>query len=286
MRRAAYLAGRDPGLFLDLGDRALLGVEELVVDLLPAAEVLDRLEVLGVRELRLVLGEDGLVDRAVAPVGEALLALLAEDVVDERPCRGRDALVVVGKRDVDAQRVVGDDVLDVLALLLRGRRLVLVGEEDVALAAGERLQRLAAGLGLDADVLLDQLVDVVEAAVREGAQEVPLRRARGERVRGHDLDARLEQVVPGADVLGVALADDEGDDRRGDEAVRGRVLPALVDQARVDEPRHVGLDRERDVVGGQAGLDGAALVAGCAVGRLELDAPALGLLWKPGMISS
>jgi hypothetical protein len=30
MRRAAYLAVEDPGLFLDLGDRALLGVEELV----------------------------------------------------------------------------------------------------------------------------------------------------------------------------------------------------------------------------------------------------------------
>ena len=42
-----------------------------------------------------------------------------------------------------------------------------------------------------------------------GGQEVPLRRAGGERVRRQDLDARLEQVVPGLDVLRVALAHDE-----------------------------------------------------------------------------
>ena len=58
-------------------------------------------------------------------------------------------------------------------------------------------------------------------------------------------------------------------------------------QSRVDEPRvheagDVAVERERDDVGGQAGLDGAALVARGAVGLLELDALALGRLLERG----
>src|SRR3712207_8028807 len=43
--------------------------------------------------------------------------------------------------------------VDVLALLLGGDRLVLVGDEHVALARGERLQGLAGALVLHRDVL-------------------------------------------------------------------------------------------------------------------------------------
>ena len=88
----------------------------------------------------------------------------------------------------------------------------------------------------------------------------------------------LEQVVPRLDVLRVALAHDEGDDGRRDETLVRAVLPGRVDEAGVDEPRHVGLGRERDDVGLLAGLDGTRLVAGGAEGGLEADALALGCL--------
>ncbi len=55
--------------------------------------------------------------------------------------------------------------------------------------------------------------------------------------------------------------------------------PVRVDEARVDEPGDVAVECEVDDVGRQAGLDGPALLAGGAVGLLELDALALrGLL--------
>ena len=88
------------------------------------------------RELRLVLVEDRLVDRAVAPVGELLLGGGRERVVQER----LGLLGVLGLRDhgdrvLDQDRLVRDDVVDLLALLLGRDRLVLVGDEDVAVAA-------------------------------------------------------------------------------------------------------------------------------------------------------
>src|SRR3954447_17110349 len=219
----ASLGSGDPRGLLDLRDGALVRVEELVVDLRPAAEVLDREKTLRRRELRLVPVEHGLVDRAVAPLGELLLAGGGERVGDER----LRLLRVAGLRDdgdrvLDRDRLVGDDVVDLLALLLRRERLVLVGDEDVAGAAREVLQRLAAGLVLDDDVLRDQLAQVVQAGLgvlaaaalgAVGGEDVPLRRATRERVGREDLDARLEQVVPRPDVLRVALADDEADDR-------------------------------------------------------------------------
>ena len=204
-----------------------------------------------------------------------------------------DSRRVLERRDVDVDldRVVREDVLELLAVLVGGDRLVLVGEEDVAVAAEEVLQRLTAGLVLDLHVLGDELVEVVEARlgvlpavgrVAVAGEQVPLRRARGERVRREDLDARLEQVVPGLDVLRVALADDERDDRGRDQALVVAVLPRRVDQAGVDEPGHVGLGGERDDVGLLAGLDGARLVAGGAERRLELDPLALRRLAEGG----
>src|SRR4051794_16445088 len=282
--RASLGSGDSRGL-LDRGDRPLVRVEELVVDLRPAAEVADREEALRRRELRRVLVEDGPVDRPVAPVGERLLGRRRQREVQER----LRLLRVAGLRDdgdrvLDADRLVRDHVVDLLALLLRGDRLVLVGDEDVAGAGGEVVQRLATGLVLDDDVLGDEVAQVGQARLRVLApaalravcgEDVPLRRARRERVRREDLDARLEQVVPRVDVLRVALADDEADDRLGDEALRRRVRPGLVDEAGLDEPVHVGSERERDDVGRKPGLDGAALVAGGAEGLPEADAGAL-----------
>ena len=74
-----------------------------------------------------------------------------------------------------------------------------------------------------------------------------------------------DQVVPVLDALRVALADDEHDDRVLDDAVVVVLrLPVVGDDPRVDEPRDVGLEREVDDVGRQAGLDRPRLVAGGA----------------------
>src|SRR3954467_1574117 len=289
---SASLRSGDPRRLLDLRDRALVRVEELVVDLRPAAEVADREEALRRRELPLVPREDRLVDRAVAPVGEHLLGSGRERVLHER-LRLRLVLRLGDDRDrvLDRDRLVGDDVVDLLALLLRGERLVLVGDEDVAGAGREVVERLAAGLVLDHDVLGDELAQVGEPGGRVlaaaalsavGGHDVPLRRAARERVRREDLDARLEQVVPRADVLRVALADDEADDRLRDEALRRRARPGLADEPVPDEAVHVGRERERDDVGGEAGLDGAALVARGAVGLAERHARAGRALLKAG----
>ena len=85
---------RHPEITLDLRDGALGRIEELGRDRLPAAELLDREQVLRRRELVLVLGEDLLVDRAVAALGPDALALVGEQEVEER-LRG---LRVVGLR--------------------------------------------------------------------------------------------------------------------------------------------------------------------------------------------
>ena len=113
----------------------------------PAAEVVDR------EELRAGVGNSNspatvLVHRPVAGLAEDALRLLRADVVEEgggllrRVLRHRD-------RVLDQDRLVRDDVVEVLALLLGEDRLVLVGEQDVALAAGEGLERLARALVLD-----------------------------------------------------------------------------------------------------------------------------------------
>src|SRR4051794_27708393 len=282
---SASLGSGDPRRLLDLGDRPLVRVEELVVDLRPAAEVADREQALRRRELGLVGVEDLLVDGPVAPVGERLLRGRREGEVEE----GLGLLRVARLRDdrdrvLDRDRLVGGHVVDLLALLLRRDRLVLVGDQDVAGAGREVVERLAAGLVLDDDVLGDELAQVGEAGLRVlaaaalgavGGEDVPLRRAGRERVGREHLDARLEQVVPRPDVLRVALADDEADDGLRDEPLRGRARPVLVDEAGLHEPVHVGRERERHDVGREARLDGAALVAGGAEGLLERDAGAL-----------
>src|SRR5918999_4463088 len=129
----------------DLRDDSALRVEELVVDRVPAAELVD-LEELG-RGREFVGGGRALHDRPIALAGEDLLGLLRVEEVDERlGLLGLLGLVDHGYRVLDEDRLVRDHVIHLLALLLREDRLVLVAEQDVAFPARERLQRLPGAL--------------------------------------------------------------------------------------------------------------------------------------------
>src|SRR5918997_214426 len=258
---AVSLCGGDTELLLDLGHGARVRVEEVGVDLVPAAELVDLEERLRVRVRALVhqLGRD----RAVALGGVDLLGLLRlEEVQEGLGLLGRLGLLGDRGRVLDEDRLVRNHVVELHAGLLRGDRLVLVGDQQVALEEVERLfGRLA-------------LLDLGPV----GGHEVPLRPAGRERVGRDDLDAVLGEVVPGLDVLGVAVADGEHHDGVGDEALRVVVGPVGVDDPRLDELVDVGREGQRDDVGRQPGLDRAGLVAGSAVGLRELHALALGSL--------
>src|SRR3954454_2121921 len=163
----ASLGSGDPRRLLDLRDRAPVRVGEGVFDLRPAAEVADREEALRRRELGLVGVEDLLVDGPVAPVGERLLGLRRQGEVEERLRLLRVARLGDDRdRVLDRDRLVGGHVVDLLALLLRRDRLVLVRDQDVPGARREVVERLTAGLVLDDDVLGDELAQVAEAGLR------------------------------------------------------------------------------------------------------------------------
>ena len=68
------------------------------------------------------------------------------------------------------------------------------------------------------------------ARLAVGRENVPLRRSGRERIRGHDLDARLGEVLPRVDVLRVARPHDEGDDRVGRDPALRCVRPVLGDE--------------------------------------------------------
>ena len=74
------------------------------------------------------------------------------------------------------------------------------------------------------------------------------------------------------DQAAVTVTHDQRDHRVGDHALVLVGVPALVDDAAVDEARDVRLERELHDVGREAAIHRAALVAGRAVGARERDA--------------
>src|SRR5215203_7187997 len=273
------VANRDADLLLDVGHDPSLLVEELLGHLRPATQLLD-----GEQPRR--LGEVGgrrdlLVDRPIALLDEDLLRLGRAQVVDKR--LGLLGVLALGHdrdRVLDQDRLIGHHIVDVLLLLLSGDGLVLIGDHDVALAADKGLQRLTSRLVLHRHVaeqllqighgLLGRLALLQLGAV--GRHDVPASPARGERVGGNDLDPWLDQVVPGADVLGVALAGDQDHHRVGDHALVAVGVPVLGDQAGVDQLGHVRLQRQGNHIGRQPVLDRSGLVARAAVGLADPDA--------------
>src|SRR4051812_17733289 len=142
----------------DVGHDAALRIEELRCHVRPPTEVGDGEQAWRGREVVLTLHS---VDHgSVAVVGEDLLRFRRADEVEE--ClrllrmlgRARD-----GSRILDEDGRIRNDVVDVLALLLGEDRLVLVRQQHIALARGERLQRLAGAVVLHRDVV-EQRVQV------------------------------------------------------------------------------------------------------------------------------
>src|SRR5204862_1297755 len=127
---SASAGSGDSRRLFDLGDRPVLRVEEVLHDLVPSTEVVDGEQGLGVREPRGELRRHRLHDRAVTVLGEHGLRRRRPEVVEELLRLG---LGLGRDRDgvLDQDRLVGRDVVDLLALLLRGDRLVLVGEQHV-----------------------------------------------------------------------------------------------------------------------------------------------------------
>src|SRR3954454_20392879 len=175
---------------LDLGHQAGIRIEELLLDLRPAAEVVDG-ELLRAYREAVALGRD-LEDGAIATLREQLLPGRRVEVFHER-LRRFPVLAVLGdgERIVDPDRRLRDVEVDGLAAALREQRFVLVGEERVALAGEERVERVTRRLVLHDDVV-EELLQVVGRLLRRLAElelcavrgeDVPARAARRNRVR-------------------------------------------------------------------------------------------------------
>ena len=119
-------------------------------------------------------------------------------------------------------------------LLFREQRLILPGEQRIADAAIDERDGGAASPGIQHRNVLVELAHEVASlhlvAARlpqrpgPGGKVIPARSARALRVRRDDLYARANQIVPIADVLRIALADQKDDG--------GCVGRAVVGQAR------------------------------------------------------
>src|SRR3954451_3671302 len=277
-RRASTASGSrvDSDRLFDLGDDAGLVVEELVLHRGPAAEVGDREQVL--RSLEVVVRRRHSVDRRpVAVVGEDLLAVLADEEVEE-VLRGRLLGILRNRTDgLDRDGLGRDQVVDVLTRVLGQDGLVLVAQEHVSLAAGEGGKRVSGAVVLHGDVfvqVIEELGGLLGALALldlrpVGRHHVPACAAGGEGVGVDHVDARLQQVLPRVDALGIALADDEHGDRLGNDALGGAVLPVRRDEACVDLAGDVRLQGEVDEVRVLTRLDRAALVARRAVRLAE-----------------
>src|SRR2546426_5476433 len=226
----------------DAGHDARLWVEELLLDLRPAADVLDREQLWADREVEAARG--GRHDRPVAVLREDLLRVDRPQELQERiRLRG----VLRGQRDsdrvLDQDRRLRNHELDRLTLLLGEHGFVLVREEDVTAAREKRLQSFARTGRLRDDVL-PELSEIVDGLLRclAGAKcaavsghHVPARAARGERVRRDHLNARLEQVVPALQLLRVAVTHDEDDYGPCDHPLVLVLVPTLRDKALPDK---------------------------------------------------
>src|SRR5215211_1574162 len=143
---------RLPQLAVDLGhDARLRVVEELGVHLLPTAKALYREQVGRRREIEVL--EHLLVHRTVAHLAEGVLTLRRIQEIEA----GVGLLRILGTAGhgdgvLYEDGLVGNAVLNAIVLSLGKDGLVLVADEDVALAPREGLQRVPGATRLHGDV--------------------------------------------------------------------------------------------------------------------------------------
>ena len=192
---ATALASGASDRLLDLDHDAALGVEPLLVGLRPAAEdrIGDAVDRRARRELRLELPGSTFLSTGRKPHSAQIRC--AVRVFVKRMnwfALSLFSLVLITAIGVSIS-IVCLGIVNWMSwpFLRESERLVLVGEQHVALAGEERVRRVAAGLRLHDDVLeqlqhvrLRLLVGLAELPLRAvGGEDVPLRRARRERVR-------------------------------------------------------------------------------------------------------
>ena len=174
----------------------------------------------------------------------------------------------------------GSDVVDVRAVLLGQDRLVLVGEQDVAAAVGERGGRLTGRCPAGRWCCSGAWSGTPCRRPRRRCPPVACAHAAR-------MFHRAEPDEPGFGVMistpgstrssqvsmpsGLPLRTTKTTTEEVAMPLVGVVLPVLGDQALADQTSHVGLEGVVDDVGLRAGHDGPALVARGAVRRLELD---------------
>src|SRR6201999_2934190 len=273
--------GGDAEFFLDLRDRALFFVEELVLRFGPAAEFRDLEKTfLGSGELFRV--DQFRVDRPVAVFGPQFLTFVRPEEFQEVFGLGLRSFFGDRDRRFDLDRVRRDDVFDFFAFFFRLDRFVLVGEEHVALALREGREGVATAARLGGG-LFEHFLHRFERFGFGGAffdrrpvdgHDVPAGRAGAERVRGdHFGFFAFLQVLEGFDAERVPFFDQDHDDRFGADAFVFVLVPVFGDDfAFFDEAFHVAAGREVDDRRGLTRGDRTALVTGGAERVGETDA--------------
>ena len=151
-------------------------------------------------------------------------------------------------------------------VLLGGYGLILIGDQHIAFATGEGCQRLTRALVENRNVS-EELAQILRRflfalALRElgpvGGHDVPASAAGGEWVGGNDLDAFLQQIVPGGDPLGIVRTNGEDDDGIGHHPFVLVGIPILGDETGLDEPSDVRF-RERAMMSAGRPLSTARL---------------------------
>ena len=271
----------------DAVEQAAIG-EVLRLRRIPAAEVLDRRH----RQRREPFGEflrHRLVARAVERLADDPLRRRRVEVLQIGGGNGARALLVdhaVHHRDrrlrQDADRGIDDFERIGAEFLPRQPGLVLPGQQHVtqfalheavggAARAGIQHRHLAQQAGHEG---LRRRLGRTRLALRErqGGEEIPARAARGLRVRRDHPHARLQQIGPVVDRLGVALAHQEHD-RAGIGAgiVRQPLLPVRRQQAAPRQRVDIRRQRQGHDIRLQPVQHRARLRAGAAMRLVDGD---------------
>ena len=153
----------------------------------------------------------------------------------------------------DADRGCNEFELTFAELFDRKNGFVLPGDQHVANATLHKGRRRAASAGIEHRHVLKERLEKIPRLSRIaralqlvaiGGEIVPARATGCLRVRGDNRNARLDEIVPVLDALGISLSHEEHDGGRvGCAVVRQPLLPVLRDQPPLLR-QHIDIIRE------------------------------------------